>query len=118
MAGGHTVLVVDDEPAIRFLCRVNLELDGVQVLEASTLDEARANLAESPTLVLLDLHVGAEHGVDLLTEIRADHPEVRVVLLTGTAELSDAERELADGVLPKPFTLEQLASTVRRFARV
>jgi DNA-binding NtrC family response regulator len=118
MAGGHTVLVVDDEPAIRFLCRVNLELEGVRVLEASTLDEARSALAEAPNLVLLDLHVGAEHGVDLLTEIRADHPDVRVVLLTGTAELSEAERELADGVLGKPFNLEQLASTVRRFAPV
>jgi DNA-binding NtrC family response regulator len=118
MAGGQTVLVVDDEPAIRFLCRVNLELEGVRVLEASTLDEARSILAEAPSLVLLDLHVGGEHGADLLTEIRADHPDVRVVLLTGTAELSGAERELADGVLTKPFNLEQLASTVRRFARV
>jgi DNA-binding NtrC family response regulator len=118
MTGGTTVLVVDDEPAIRLLCRVNLELDGHRVLEAGTLDEARSILAEAPSLVLLDLHVGSERGVDLLTEIRADHPDVRVVLLTGTTEFSDAERELADGVLAKPFTLEQLASTVRRFARV
>src|SRR5690348_12360435 len=118
MTGGLTVLVVDDEPSIRFLCRVNLELDGFRVLEAATLDDARTSLAEAPSLVLLDLHVGAEHGVDLLTEIRADHPEMGVVLLTGTVELSEAERELADGVLQKPFTLEQLGSTVRRFARV
>ena len=118
MTGGNTVLVVDDEPSIRLLCRVNLELDGYHVLEAATLDEARGELAEEPSLVLLDLHVGGEDGIELLTEIRADHPEVKVVLLTGTTELGEPVQGLADDVLTKPFTLDQLASTVRRFARV
>jgi DNA-binding NtrC family response regulator len=118
MTGGDTVLVVDDEASIRLLCRVNLELDGLRVLEASSLAEARAAVAEEPALVLLDLHLGAEDGLDLLTEIRQEHPEVRVVLLTGTADVGETERSLADAVLPKPFTLDQLASTVRRFARV
>jgi DNA-binding NtrC family response regulator len=118
MTGGNTVLVVDDEPAIRLLCRINLELDGHRVLEAATLGEARDALAEQPSLVLLDVHVGIDDGLDLLTEIRQDHPEMRVVLLTGTADLDAAERQLADDVLLKPFTLEQLASTVRRFSRV
>ncbi len=120
MAGGNGILVVDDAPAIRMLCRVNLELDGHRVLEAGTLAEARGALAaeEPPALVLLDLHVAGEDGLDLLAEIRREHPEVRVVLLTGTAELEDGARGLADGVLPKPFSLEQLASTVHRLAPV
>ena len=118
MPGGNTVLVVDDEASIRLLCRINLELDGHRVLEAATLGEAREALGEEPSLVLLDLHVGTDDGLDLLTEIRQEHPEMRVVLLTGTVDLGPTERKLADGVLLKPFTLEELASTVRRFARV
>src|SRR5207237_3840501 len=105
MTAGNTVLVVDDEPSIRLLCRVNLELDGLRVLEAASLTEARALVGEEPALVLLDLHVGAEDGLDLLTEIRQEHPDVKVVLLTGTTEIREIERSLADGVLTKPFSL-------------
>ena len=114
--GGTSVLVVDDEPSIRLLCRVNLELEGHRVLEAASLDEARAALAEQPALVLLDVHVGGQDGLELLTEIRAEHGDVKVVLLTGSTELAEVHRDLADGILPKPFTLEQLAATVHRLA--
>jgi DNA-binding response OmpR family regulator len=116
--GGSTILVVDDEPSIRLLCRVNLELDGHRVLEAATLEEGRRTLSAGPGVVLLDLHVAGEDGLDLLTEIRADHADVKVVLLTGATELTDELLELADGVLMKPFTLEQLGSTVSRLAAV
>jgi DNA-binding NtrC family response regulator len=113
------VLVVDDEPSIRLLVRVNLELAGFRVLEAGTLGEARDVLErEPPRLVLLDLHVAGEEGFDLLAEIRQDYEEVPVVLMTGTAQLSSEERRLADATLPKPFTLDQLTSTVGRLARV
>jgi DNA-binding NtrC family response regulator len=119
MTGGNGVLVVDDDASIRLLCRINLELDGFRVREAATLAEARDAIADDPpALVLLDLHVGAESGWDLLTEIRQDEPDVRVVVLSGTAMLSHEERDLADGVLPKPFSLDLLASTVRRLASV
>jgi len=119
MTGGNGVLVVDDDVSIRLLCRINLELDGHRVREAATLGQAREVLTEDPpAVVLLDLHIGAESGWDLLTEIRQEHPEVRVVLLSGTSALTSEERELADGVLPKPFPIELLASTVRRFAAV
>ena len=55
----HTVLVVDDDASIRFLCRVNLELDGWTVREAATLADARAELSHGGVaVVLLDVHVG------------------------------------------------------------
>src|ERR671929_1381952 len=63
MGGGHSVLVVDDEPSIRLLCRVNLELEGYRVLEADTLAQARERLRdEDVSVVLLDVHVGSEEG--------------------------------------------------------
>ena len=111
----HTVLVVDDDQSIRFLCRGNLELDGWRVLEAATLTDARGHIAAGDVdVVLLDLHVGSERGLDFLGELRAQRPHVPVALLTGTAEApADAG---ADAVVAKPFTLEQLLGTVRSLA--
>jgi DNA-binding response OmpR family regulator len=114
----HTVLVVDDDQSIRFLCRVNLELEGWTVREAGTLAEARRELADGVVdAVLLDLHVGLESGVQFLRELRTGHAGVPVALLTGSAETSSAADVGADAVIPKPFTLEQLVETVRGLQR-
>ena len=69
----HVVLVVDDEPSIRLLCRVNLELDGYEVREAGTLDDgARAARARrTSTSSLLDMHLGNERGDALSPRLRA-----------------------------------------------
>jgi DNA-binding NtrC family response regulator len=118
MAGGaETVLVVDDEASIRLLCRVNLELEGYRVLEAESVDDARAILSAEPVAVaLLDVHIGLDDGLALLAEIRTTHPEIGVALLTGTAQIDPVEREGADALIPKPFELEQLVTTVRELA--
>ena len=108
-----TVLVVDDEPSLRLLCRVNLELDGHTVLEAGTLDEARKLIeTQYPDVILLDVHVGSEDGLVLLDEIEALDLSARVVLLSGTSEIGPALRARVDGVLGKPFELGRLASAV------
>ncbi len=114
---GHTVLVVDDDPAIRFLCRVNLELEGCGVFEAATLDEARSHLAGGLVeVVLLDVHVGSESGVDFLEEIHRVHAGVPVAMLTGSVGTATLDDTRADAVISKPFTLEQLTGTVRDLA--
>lgn len=113
-----TVLVVDDDAAIRLLCRVNLELEGHRVVEAATLGEARALVAAEPVkVVLLDLHIGKERGLDLLRELRRDRPDVAVALLTGSPqERSPREEATADAVIAKPFAIEELGETVNRIA--
>ena len=109
--GGVTVLVCDDEPSLRLLCRVNLEMDGYRVLEAATLADARAVLEREPVAVLiLDVHVGADDGLDLLDELRAAESSVRVVLLTGT-DVVGRGRD-ADRVLAKPFEPTDLLAAV------
>lgn len=114
---GHSVLVVDDDPSIRLLCRVNLELGGWRVIEAGTLEQARRALVESEVgVVLLDVHVGTADGLEFLEELRRDRPGLAVALLTGSAETWSDDRARADGVLSKPFTLEELNETVRRLA--
>jgi DNA-binding response OmpR family regulator len=109
------VLVVDDEPAIRLLCRVNLELDGYRVLEASSLDEARTELAgNAVAVVLLDMRIGNERGDHLLDELRLRG--VPVVVVTGSAELDAEWAARADAVLGKPFAIDDLLQAVRTLA--
>ena len=116
---GHAplVLVVDDEPSIRLLCRVNLELEGYRVLEAGTLADARRALTDEPVHVaLLDVHVGADDGRELLRELRESRPEIQVALLSGSAARERIAREEADALIPKPFVLDDLVATVGRLA--
>jgi DNA-binding response OmpR family regulator len=111
---GHTVLVVDDDASIRLLCRLNLELDGWHVLEAATLSSAREQLDEGDIgVVVLDVHVGSGNGIEFLQELRRERPAVKVAMLTGSENVGDVG---SDAVIPKPFTIEQLTSTVANLA--
>jgi DNA-binding NtrC family response regulator len=112
---GPVVLVVDDEPAMRLLCRVNLELEGYRVVEAGSLDEARALLEREPVaVVLLDLQVGLERGDALLDEIRAREVRIPIVVVTGSADVDTGELKVdADAVLAKPFTIDELTGAVQ-----
>jgi DNA-binding response OmpR family regulator len=110
-----TVLIVDDDPSLRLLCRVNLELDGYRVVEARDLGEAEGALgAGDVDVVLLDVHVGSESGLDLLRSLRTQAGSPPVILFTGSAKLDDATKAEADGVVAKPFRLEELLGVVRR----
>ena len=110
---GKTVLVVDDERSLRLLCRVNLELEGHRVLEAATLAEARAQLEQdAPDVILLDLHLGNEDGLELLDELDALDAPVRVVLLSGTSDIGPELQARVDGVIGKPFDLDRLTAAV------
>jgi DNA-binding NtrC family response regulator len=107
------VLVVDDERSLRLLCRVNLELDGHRVREAATVAEARQEIErETPDVILLDIHVGADDGLELLDEITALELPTRVVLLSGTSEVGPELRARVDSVLGKPFELARLTAAV------
>ena len=110
---GKDVLVVDDERGLRLLCRVNLELEGHRVREAATLAEARRELElQTPDVVLLDVHVGADDGIELLDEIEALELPTRVVLLSGTSQVGPELRRRVDDVVGKPFELKRLAAAV------
>ena len=123
MAGGtgRVVLVADDDQTLRMLCRVNLEFEGYRVLEAASAEEIRGVLeSDDVHVVLLDIQLGADDGVAVAKELRGSHPGLPIVFFSGSAsavEIANASAGLADGVLPKPFSLEELSETVRRLAR-
>ena len=95
------------------LCRVNLELEGYRVLEASTSEEIDQALATDDVAgLLLDLRLGPEDGTEIARRLRTDHPSLRIAFLTGDGSRGDARGEAADGFLAKPFSLEELSATV------
>jgi DNA-binding response OmpR family regulator len=113
------VLVVDDEAPIRLLCRVNLEAEGMDVLEApdgpSGLDLARA---ERPDAVLLDVMMPGLDGWTVAERLLADDEtrEIPIVFLTARADLRDRARGMdlgGLGYVTKPFNPVELASLVR-----
>ena len=111
------MLVVEDEPSLRLLCRINLELEGFDVVEATTLAEARAAVASHrPAVVLLDLKIGRESGADLIDELRSKTPPVPVAVVTGSAALGPSVEGIADAYLRKPYTIDALLATVRDLA--
>jgi DNA-binding response OmpR family regulator len=113
-----TVLIVDDDASLRLLCRVNLELEGYQVLEAQSVAEAEAALAAGEVdLVLLDVHVGADDGLVLMRSLREREHTAAVVLFSGSAQLDPETRAEADGIVPKPFRLEELYDVVHGLVR-
>jgi DNA-binding response OmpR family regulator len=113
------VLVIDDEAPIRLLCRVNLEAEGMEVLEAadgpSGLDTARAEL---PDVVLLDVMMPGLDGWRVAEELLDDPntESIPIVFLTARAELRDRARGIDLGgvdYVTKPFNPVELAPLVR-----
>ena len=112
------VLVIDDEAPIRLLCRVNLEAEGMQVLEApdgpTGLERARD---DAPDVILLDVMIPGMDGWQVAEELLEDERTKRipVVFLTARAELQDRARGLDLGgvdYITKPFNPVELAPMV------
>jgi len=113
------VLLVDDEQSIRTICRVNLEGDGLAVLEAKSGAEALEQVRSGrPSLVLLDVMMPGVDGWSVAEQLAAD-PKTRdipVVFLSARATLEDRIRAQvlgAVGYVVKPFDPLELAGIVR-----
>ena len=112
------MLIVDDEQAIRLICRVNLRSAGFDTLEASDGEAALALArAERPDLILLDLMLPAVDGWRVAEELAAseDTREIPIVFLSARSEAADEHRghELGGvGYITKPFDAAALPDVV------
>lgn len=106
------VLVVDDEAPLLMTLVANLELEGFEVMEASSAERALELAAQhSFDIVLSDIRMPGMNGVDLCRELHHRHPDLPVILMTAfSAEgtLREAVDEGALMVIPKPFAIEHL----------
>jgi CheY-like chemotaxis protein len=114
------VLVVDDEPAMRTLCRVNLAASGMDVLEAADGQEAIDLAAsERPDLVLLDVMLPGLSGWEVADAL-AERPETRsipIVFISARADPTDlvrGQKHGAVGYVTKPFDPVRIPDLVER----
>ncbi|RPH32415.1 response regulator [bacterium] len=118
MAKKSTILVVDDEDALRTVLGGELASEGYEVRTAADGDEAISELEKSPfDLVLLDIKMPRLNGFEVLKFIKEKHEKTKVVMLTGFADLKNAieSKKLgADDFVSKPYDLVDLLTTIER----
>lgn len=113
------ILVIDDDPDLLMLCRINLALDGHEIVEASSGREGLQLLAShKPDVVLLDVMMPAFDGLEVLRTIRDGiTTHVPVVIVSARVGIEDriAARDAgADAFISKPFGPELLVDTLKQ----
>jgi putative two-component system response regulator len=110
------ILIVDDERQIRDLVRRLLEREGYSCTTAENAGEAAKRLDAEPfALLLADLQMPGESGLDLISRVRQDYPDTATIMVTGVddPELAEAAIELgAYGYIVKPFSPTELSIQV------
>jgi DNA-binding NtrC family response regulator len=114
------VLVVDDEPIVLKSCRLVLEAEGWEVVSAASVAEALSLLESiTPDLLLIDVKMPVHDGMYLMRKVKEMKPDIPIIVMSGypTREtISKAEDLGAATFLPKPFTPDELADTLRAVA--
>jgi two-component system nitrogen regulation response regulator NtrX len=116
------ILVVDDEQNIRRSLEITLEGEGFAVESAGTGEEALAAVAaDPPDAVFLDIKLPGLDGMEVLRRLRAEHPRLPVVMITGHATIAravEATRLGAFDFVEKPFSSERILLLARNAAQV
>jgi len=111
------MLVVDDEPGIRFALTEALRSWGYESVQAGTVAEAVKVFAEEhPTVALIDIDLPDGSGLDVLNEIKDQQPETVVIMITGNVNVPNVLTALRGGAydfIGKPIHLEELRITLR-----
>jgi len=113
-----TILIVDDEPAVRFMLEEALTTAGHDVIVCATAADARTRAGEAD-VAISDLVMPDTDGMTLLAELRRDEPDLPVVLLTARGSERTAAAAIKAGAwdyLPKPVAVEELRGVVARAA--
>jgi NtrC-family two-component system response regulator AlgB len=121
-ASDLNILIVDDEPSIRRLLTIQLEADGHRPESASNVRDARATaLRRSFELAFVDLRLGTDNGMDLIPDLLADSPWMKIVVITAFSTIDTAVEAMRRGAfdyLPKPFTPDQVRMLVERVSEL
>jgi two-component system nitrogen regulation response regulator NtrX len=116
----HDILIVDDEADIRMLIAGILEDEGMKTREAADADQALAAVgARRPSLVILDIWLQGSRldGLEILRELKRDHPNLPVVMISGHGNIETAVAAIKQGAydfIEKPFKADRLLLVVER----
>ncbi|MDZ5608888.1 response regulator transcription factor [Bacillus pseudomycoides] len=114
------ILVVDDESSIRNLIRMQLEMEGYEVLVAADGNEALQRWDEEPDVLILDVMLPDTDGYELLRLFREKDRDIPVLMLTAKSQMNDKLLGLqlgADDYVTKPFNHAELILRVKNMAR-
>jgi DNA-binding response OmpR family regulator len=121
MSGTPTLLIVEDDAAMRMGLKDNLEIEGYQIIDVPTLREGREAAARKrPDLILLDLMLADGNGIELCRELRAQGELLPIIMLTAKGEEMDKVLGLemgADDYVVKPFSLRELLARIHAHLR-
>lgn len=119
--GSIPLLVVDDEPPIRRLLRTTLAVQGYRILEAGTARAALELVArEAPEVVLLDLGLPDQDGLEVIRRLRAAGSKVAIIVLSSRGDEPGKVEALdlgADDFVTKPFGMAELVARIRTALR-
>jgi DNA-binding NtrC family response regulator len=111
------ILIIDDEAEIRESLETLLQLEGYTIVVAGSGEEGLAQIGQrSFDVVLLDLALPDKNGMDVLSEIRAQHPQQAVIMITAYGTVENAVRAMQSGAanfIQKPWDNEKLLADVR-----
>ncbi len=114
----ETILIVDDEAAIRRFLHRRLAREGYWCEEAGSGDEALNKIISNPVeLVILDIKMPGKSGIELLPEIRAGYPDTAVIMATAITDTNTAIQCMKQGAydyITKPFNLDEVVLSVGR----
>jgi NtrC-family two-component system response regulator AlgB len=114
------VLIIDDEANIRLTLLICLEAKGHTVVAHGTIDAALAEASLQPfDLVFLDLRLGVDNGMDYISQLLANNPWTKIVVITAYATIGTAVEAMKLGAadyLPKPFTPDQVNLLTQKIA--
>jgi excisionase family DNA binding protein len=117
-ARGPLVLLVDDDPQVREVVRINLEMEGYAVREAGNAEDGLAALEdEAPDLILLDVMMPQVDGWEMLRRVQERHGvgSIPVVMFSGQLDAApEAVQRGAQGFIGKPFDLRALIEQTKQ----
>ena len=121
MSDRTPLLVVDDEPPIRRLLRTSLGAEGFEVIEADSAEKALTAIeARKPEIVILDLGLPDQDGLDVIRRIRGSGSKLPIVVLSSRGDERGKVEALelgADDYVTKPFGIAELVARIRTALR-
>lgn len=108
----ETILVADDDAAVRMVVAAALRSAGYVVLEAATCDEAMRHVEAVPDLLIADLVMPPDGGLELADRLRSRIPGLAVLHISGYAARTEFNGDASAALLSKPFSIVELRAHV------
>lgn len=118
MSRGETVWIVDDDRSIRWVLEKALQREGITTQSFDNAESVLNRLGrQQPNVIISDIRMPGSSGLDMLAQIRDQHPRLPVIIMTAHSDLDSAVAAYQGGAfeyLPKPFDVDEAISLVKR----